>query len=236
MFRELEMKNEKLQGQINELKNEIDVLKNQVNLLEGENKKLRFKKSEMVGFSLKRGLRGVSPDEGKPAIMKYILNKISKDARILDVGFGSGVYGKLLRAFYYQNIDGIDIYGQNIEEMGLDKIYNKIFIEDILDFDFEYYDLIIMGDVLEHIELETAKGLLSRFIKDNKCGSMIISIPYEYEQDKVYGNKHEKHLQPDVTAEYMKEHYPYLKLIDSSTMVHSNSILAVYVWNRDDTK
>lgn len=236
MFRELEMKNEKLKGQINELKNEIEVLKNQVNLLEGENKKLLFNKFDIVGFSLKRGLRGVSPDEGKPAIMKYILNTISKDAKILDVGFGSGVYGKLLRAFYYQNIDGIDIYDKNIEEMGLDKIYDNIFVEDILDFDFDYYDLIIMGDVLEHLELESAKKLLLRFIEDSKCGSMIISIPYEYEQDELYGNTHEKHLQPDVTAEYMGEHYPYLKLIDSSIMAHSNSILAVYVWNRHENR
>jgi len=233
MVRELEMKNENLQDQVNELKNKIEVLNNQVNFLEGENNTLRFEKSEMVGFSLKRGLRGVSPDAGKSTIIKYILDNIPKDARILDVGFGSGVYGKLLRAFYYLNIDGIDIYSQNIEEMGLDKIYDNIFIENILDFDFDYYDLIIMGDVLEHLELESAKKLLSRFIEDMKCSILIISIPYEYEQDELYGNIHEKHLQPEVNAEYMEEHYPYLKLIDSSMMANSKNILAVYIWNRD---
>jgi 2-polyprenyl-3-methyl-5-hydroxy-6-metoxy-1,4-benzoquinol methylase len=175
-------------------------------------------------------LRGLSPDEGKPAILKFILENIDKDAKILDVGFGSGVYGKLLRAFYYQNIDGIDIYGQNIEEMGLNRIYDNIFIENILDFDFDFYDLIIMGDVLEHIELESAKKLVSGFIKHKKCRAMVVSVPYEYEQDELYGNHFEKHLQPDVTSVYMEKHYPHLELIDSSSMANSGHTLGVYVW------
>ena len=233
MVRELEMKNEELISQINELRTEIKVLRRQLIFSERDNQKLQQERSEQVGFSLKCGLRGVSPDEGKPIIIKYILENIRKDARILDVGFGSGVYGKLLRALYYQNIDGIDVYGKNTEELGLDKIYDNIFIENILYFDFDYYDLIIMGDVLEHLELESAKKLLQGFIDGKKCSSLIVSIPYEYEQDELYGNTHEKHLQSEVTAEYMEEHYPYLKLIDSSIMAHSDSILAVYIWNRD---
>jgi 2-polyprenyl-3-methyl-5-hydroxy-6-metoxy-1,4-benzoquinol methylase len=233
MVRELEMKNEDLISQIKELKNKIEVLQVQLISKESEIQKIKLERSEMVGFSLNRELRGLSPDAGKPAILKYILDNIPKDARILDVGFGSGVYGKLLRALYYQNIDAIDVYDKNIEEMGLDKIYDNIFIENILDFDFDYYDLIIMGDVLEHIELESAKKLLLRFIEDKRCNSLIVSIPYEYEQDELYGNNHEKHLQPEVTAEYMEEHYPYLKIIESSIMANSKNILAVYVWNRD---
>jgi poly(ribitol-phosphate) beta-N-acetylglucosaminyltransferase len=88
-----------------------------------------------------------------------------------------------------------------------------------------------MGDVLEHIELESAKELLSNFIKKNKCSHIIVSIPFEYEQDSIYGNKYEKHLQPDVNEEYMKEHYPYLKLIDSSAIPERNSSIATYVWD-----
>lgn len=233
MVRELEMNNENLRRELISLENDNHNLKNQLLNLKHENKRLQTEKPQELGYSLNRDLRGVSPDAGKPAILKYILDNIPKDAKILDVGFGSGVYGKLLRALYYQNIDGIDVYGQNIEAMGLNKIYDNIFIENILDFDFNYYDLIIMGDVLEHIELETAKKLLSRFIEGKKCSSLILSIPYEYEQGELYGNTYERHLQPEVTAEYMKEHYPYLKLIDSSMMANSKNILAVYVWNTD---
>ena len=204
----------------------------EIKSLEQAKQKYSFERSEIVGFSLKNNIRGISTDAGKTNIIKYILENISKDAKILDVGFGSGVYGKLLRAFYYENIDGLDIYGENIKEMGLDVIYNNIFIENILDFDFDFYDLIIMGDVLEHIELDSAKKLLSRFIDGNKCNHIIVSIPYEYEQDEVYGNKYEKHLQPKVTYGYMKENFPYLKLIDSEIMTHNGGVIATYIWNR----
>lgn len=234
MVKGLELKNKNLKTQLILLENENENLKGQLTNLKIENERLLAEGSEIVGYSLKTNLRGLSPDEGKPTILKYILENIRKDAKILDVGFGSGVYGKLLRAFYYQNIDGIDVYDKNIHEMGLDKIYDNILIENILDFDFDHYDLIIMGDVLEHMELEAAKKLLSSFIENKKCSTMIISIPYEYEQGELYGNSHEKHLQDEVTAEYMKKHYPYLKLIDSSIMAHSGSTVAVYIWNESE--
>lgn len=233
MVKELKMENEKLKTQLIICGKENENLKVHLNNLKVKNKKLISEVSK-TDLSLNRNLRGVSPDECKPTIMKYILENIKKDAKILDVGFGSGVYGKLLRAFYYQNVDGIDVYDKNICEMGLDKIYDNIFIENILDFDFEHYDLIIMGDVLEHLELESAKELLLRFIDNNKCSRLIVSIPYEYKQGELYGNSHEKHLQDGVTAEYMEKHYPYLKLIDSSIMAHSGNIVAVYVWNESE--
>jgi len=204
----------------------------EINLLEKQKQEYLVERSSITGFSLKNNLRGISTDAGKANILKYILENIKKDAKILDVGFGSGVYGKLLRSFYYQNIDGLDVYGENIKEMGLDLIYNNIFIENILDFDFDFYDLIIMGDVLEHIDLESSKKLLSKFINGNKCDHIIISIPYEYEQDEVYGNKYEKHLQPKITYQYMKENFPYLKLIDSAIMPHNGGVITTYIWKR----
>lgn len=30
--------------------------------------------------------------------------------------------------------------------MGLDRIYDNIYIENIIDFEFEYYDLILLGE------------------------------------------------------------------------------------------
>ncbi|KAF5078552.1 hypothetical protein DSECCO2_138300 [anaerobic digester metagenome] len=234
MVKELEMANNRLKNQLIISEKENEALKSQLTNLKIENERLSPTNSELVGYSLRNNLRGLSPDEGKPAILGHILENIRKDAKILDVGFGSGVYGKLLRAFYYQNIDGVDVYDKNIHEMGLNKIYDNIFIENIMDFHFEHYDLIIMGDVLEHIELESAKELLKGFIEDDKCSVLIVSIPYEYEQGELYGNPHEKHLQDEVTAEYMKKHYPYLKLIDSSIMTHSGNTVAVYVWNKSE--
>lgn len=230
MVRSLEIENKNLKSQINNLKVDNDRLIHEINILEIEKQE---KSREISEGSDKNFIRGVSTDAGKPEILKYILENVKKNDRILDVGFGSGLYCKMLRAFNYKNIDGIDIYDKNIVEMGLDKIYDHIYIEDILDFDFEYYDLIIFGDVLEHIELDSAKHLLSRIIEEDKCNHIIISIPYEYEQEEVYGNEYEIHLQSDVNEEFMEKHYPYLKLIDSSIIPQRGSIIATYIWKKD---
>ena len=243
----LELDKDGFQERVNVLERDKDGLQKGIdNLLEDnknfnyqvtdlirENEKLLKEKSEIVGFSLNNtNIRGLSTDAGKPEILKYILENIKKDEKILDVGFGSGVYGKLLRTFYYNNIDGLDVYGKHIKKMGLDKIYNNIFIENIIDFDFDFYDLIILGDVLEHLELKSAKKLLSGFINENKCDHIIVSIPFEYEQDEVKGNKYEKHLQPDVNEEYMKEHFPFLILFNSQIIPNHGSIIATYIWNK----
>lgn len=231
LVKELETRNKNLQNHIDVLSNRNKQLNTQIDILKSENRNLQSKlsgNSQLIGFSLHENLRGLSTDEGKIPVLKYIIENVNKDAKILDVGFGAGAYGKLLRSLYYQNIDGLDVYGDNIEEMRLELVYDNIFIQNILDFDFEYYDLIILGDVLEHIELKSAEKLLSRFIS-GKCGQMIVSVPYEYEQDELYGNEHEKHLQPEMNELFMEKHYPCLKLIDQ-VKSSSGHIIAAYYW------
>lgn len=235
MVKELEKDNIQLKNQLNNLKKTNIQLRAQIGSLESEKEQLNSQlnyKSHHVGFSIETNLRGVSSDEGKMSILKYIVENVEKHSRILDVGFGAGAYGKLLRSLYYMNIDGLDIYSDNIEEMGLDIIYDNIYIENILDFDFDFYDLIIMGDVLEHIELKSAKKLISNLI-ESKCGQIIISVPYEYEQDELYGNKYEKHLQPEMNDIFMEKHYSCLKLIDK-VKCDSGHTIATYYWKKDE--
>ncbi len=234
MVKELEKDNTHLKNRLDDLKKTNHQLNSQIISLKSENEQLNSQlkdKSAPVGFSIKNNLRGLSTDLGKLPVLKYVVENVKKDARILDVGFGAGAYGKLLRSFYYLNIDGLDIYDVHIKEMGLDKIYDNIYIQNVLDFDFEYYDLIIMGDVLEHMELEPAKKLLSSIIDEDKCGRMVISVPYCYEQDELYGNPYEKHLQPEIDEKYMEIHYPYLKLINKVKSASDHTI-AAYCWEK----
>lgn len=83
--------------------------------------------------------------------------------RILDVGPGYGVYGRIIRQVEKQKgfeplcyIEGVELFKPNIENVNFDlkSIYDKIRHQDIRDFSKECmdkYDLIIFGDVLEHI-------------------------------------------------------------------------------------
>jgi hypothetical protein len=82
----------------------------------------------------------------------------------------------------------------------------------ILDFEFDHYDIIIMGDILEHLSREDARTILTR-LKD-KCKELIVVVPYYLPQDEVFGNKYEIHLQPDLDDAIMAEHYPMLEMIN----------------------
>ena len=173
--------------------------------------------------------RGFSTKTGKRIIRDYILKNIPRDNTILDVGFGSGTYGRLLKNKGYHNIDGVDIYPEYIGKMGLKRFYRNIYIHDICNFQFKYYDLIILGDVLEHLILEDAQSLLKQFTQ--KAGHIIVSIPFEFPQGPT-DNPNEEHLQDKVTPGYMEWFYPCLKLFYASEMKDvPGKIIGVYTWN-----
>ncbi len=209
--------------------------------LSQELEELKKTKANKNMFNLEK--RGTSGDEGKAVFVDWVTNNVEKNEKILDIGFGSGVYGKILKAFYYKHIDGVDIWPKDLDEMGLHYIYDNIFISDILEFDFDHYDLIIMGDVLEHISLENSKKLLNRFISEDKVSKMFIQVPYMYENhNQWHGNPNEVHLQDEINEEYMAREFPFLELIKIDRVPYHKSALgrktgedtfcATYVWKK----
>lgn len=136
----------------------------------------------------------------------YILSRFpDTEIQILDVGPGKGAYSKLLRP-PYQNIDACEIWSSYIQEFELESKYRKIYVSDICDFEFDYYDLIIIGDVLEHLSIIKAQELLKRILP--KCSELIVAVPYELPQE---GPANERHVQEDLTPQIMLERYPVLK-------------------------
>ena len=73
------------------------------------------------------------------------------------------------------------------------------------------YDLIIFGDVIEHMTVERAQTVLER--AQSRCRDMIIGVPFLYPQDELYGNPWERHIQSDLTAEIFNERYPGFELL-----------------------
>lgn len=162
----------------------------------------------------------------------YISNKFKKrDIIILDVGPGVGAYSDLLR-FVYPNIDCCEIYEPYIDRHNLRFKYKNVFISDICDLEFDYYDLIIMGDVLEHIEYNKATDLICRMF--NKCEELIVCVPYNLPAGSYGGNDYEAHLQDDLNEKTMKERYPMLKMILSQPVYgHGMHNCGVFVKNND---
>lgn len=143
----------------------------------------------------------------KEEIKQWIKKNFNKNSAILDVGAGSGTYKNLL-GDDYKNMDAVEIYYPNIINYGLFEKYRNVFKCDIVDFKYSDYDLIIFGDVIEHLAIEDAKTVLNYAAK--KCKNFIVAVPYNNSQEENV-NKWEEHIQDDLTPENVLERYPMLK-------------------------
>ena len=160
----------------------------------------------------------------KKSIKKYLINRFPEDARILDVGAGEGTYYNLLND-YFKNMDAVEVFKPNIDNYELVNKYNTVVYGDIKDFEYDFYDIIIFGDVLEHLEVNEAQMVLKYAY--NRCKEMIVAVPYECEQGIAEDNVYEIHKQDDLTPENVLERYPMLKLL------HKNTKYGYYV--KDDS-
>jgi len=150
----------------------------------------------------------------------------NKGSTVLDIGAGSGKWGIALKENFI--IDAVEVWQENIDKFKLNEIYRKVYKSDILDFDFDFYDIIILGDILEHLEVEQAQNLINKLYK--KCNQLLIVVPYNYEQDDLGGNPYEIHKQPDLTEKLFMERYKGFKLL------FGNEIYGYFIKNNTNYK
>jgi len=144
-----------------------------------------------------------------------------KPKTVLDVGTGVGTYGKIIKRIDSNcYIEGVEVYTPYIEMYQLNMIYAKIHNIEIKKLVADnYYDLIIFGDVLEHMTKEDAIGIINWFKKFAKF--IFISIPIRYvprEWSRGYAqppreykeNIWEKHLHNWSYEDFQKEFGPFL--------------------------
>ena len=141
-------------------------------------------------------VKGTSSSDGKKETAEWI---IEKDIRtVLDVGAGSGTYAKLLEDNFImvEKIDAIEIWEPYIEYNDLRSKYSNVFSDDVRNWNDFNYDLVILGDVLEHMTKEEAMSVWSRVSQMAKHA--IISIPIiNYPQGHEHGNPYEEHVKED---------------------------------------
>lgn len=139
---------------------------------------------------------------------------------ILDVWPGDWQYSDLIREKKPDTkIFGCEIFEPYIEKYDLNSKYNGIYIKDVCDMkSFEKYDFIIMGDILEHIEIKRAIQLVKKLY--NEAKDFIIAVPYNYPQGEFEWNIHETHLQPDLTHQtFMDKYGRWCKLLIKNDLV-----------------
>jgi len=153
---------------------------------------------------------GTSYPKFKQEVKEYLINLLPQGANVLDVGGGDGTYGKLL--YDHCQLDTIEIFQGAVEHLKRTGYYQDVIQGDIrTSIIHKLYDLIILGDVIEHMTVDDAKLVIK--MCENQSDYVLIAVPYMYQQDALYGNKHEIHLQPDLTPEIFEMRYrEYVRL------------------------
>lgn len=150
-----------------------------------------------------------SYDYGKEDIVSFVYQHFAPGSSCLDVGACDGKWWDLLG--HYLTMDAVEIFEPNILAHNLLYKYRHVIDGDIADHRYSWYDLIIFGDVIEHMTVEKAQRVLE--YAKLRCHDMIIGVPFLYKQGPLYGNEYERHIQDDLTPEIFNERYPGFELL-----------------------
>lgn len=148
-----------------------------------------------------------------------VVNQLNPSS-ILDVGPGAGKWATLLKK-QGRMITGVEIHEPYVNQFNLRSLYDEIIIGDVCEISFlqeeigAFYELVLLGDVLEHLTVEQATDLLERL---KVCGiATLVLVPFGYEQGECYGNPHEAHKQPELTEALFHARYPgFIKLFSNN--------------------
>jgi len=152
------------------------------NQIENEEDLMKYYNEEYGKFNL-----DLKDDEGdrpgsnnKNSNLRYeqfydlIKNYIREDHKILDIGCANGGFIKFLREKGFENVFGIEIIKDYVDEIGDEKIIEGNIYS--IPFDDETFDVIIMDQVLEHI-VNLKKGIheVKRVLKNG--GLVCVGVP-----------------------------------------------------------
>jgi hypothetical protein len=126
---------------------------------------------------------------------------------VTDVGPGEGTYAKLFRPVH-EGVwwTAVEIHRPYVKKFRLNstktrRMYDEIHVEDVRESEAHLFhrDLVILGDIAEHLPREDAVALLHRIVEgpEDAPGAhhILVSVPIvESVQGEVDGNPHEAHL------------------------------------------
>ena len=144
-------------------------------------------------------------DSASPkAMIFHILKDNAQSVSVLDIGFGTGNLGRLIKSnpeSTHWTIDGIEGWEANClnKELIDQKIYRNIWhglAQELPSEALSKYNIICLLDVIEHLNAETAKWLLRTLLTNMGDDSFLfISTPlWYYPQDQHQDGDLEEHL------------------------------------------
>ena len=144
-----------------------------------------------------------------PAII-HLIQKL-KPGKILDIGKGFGKYGFLIHEYAGINnqekinperslkqqsnisIDAVEV-DPDLMLPHLEHIYQHVYFGDVLKIykELPAYELVLMIDIIEHINKEEATGLLKFLLKNGS--KIIVSTPIHFFEQQLYESEFENHV------------------------------------------
>ncbi len=140
----------------------------------------------------------MSSAEGKDWIKERVhALGAERPVRVLDIGPGVGTYAKLLAGPAVSRLTGIEIWEPYVHTYRLRQYYDEIIVGDAREVDLPECDVIILGDVAEHMSADDALALWKRSAEAARR-AVYLSIPIiHYPQGSIEGNPHEHHVVDD---------------------------------------
>jgi SAM-dependent methyltransferase len=151
----------------------------------------------------------MSSTEGK----SWTHERIARLARnqpisVLDIGPGVGTYAKLLRDLPIARITAIEIWEPYLRTYRLAEFYDEVIVADARTAEFPDVDVVILGDVAEHMTEAEALALWDQ-AGSAAALAVYLSIPIvAYPQGHIEGNAHETHVVDDWNHDRVIEAFP----------------------------
>lgn len=140
----------------------------------------------------------------------HLIQKLNPST-VLDIGKGFGKYGFLAHEYvginntkkidpakYLKNQSKLTIEAVEVDPdlmlPHLHQLYNKVYFGDILEIykGLSSYDMVLMIDIIEHLDKEGALLLLKRLLQNGS--NIIIATPIKYFEQELYESEYEHHI------------------------------------------
>lgn len=140
---------------------------------------------------------------GKEQTLAWFIANQEQINTVVDIGPGSGTYIKLIKEDAKCCVTarwiGVEIWAPYIEQFQLQSRYDEIINADVRTIDWKVIqpDVVIAGDVLEHMTKQDAVALVDQILAVAK--TLIVSIPIRHmpQDEHTYENPHEAHVKDD---------------------------------------
>lgn len=144
----------------------------------------------------------LSSAEGKDWIHSHVAELTrSGPVSVVDIGPGVGTYAKLLKDLPIDTIVGIEAWAPYVTTYRLHDHYDEIVVGDARTVALPPTDVVILGDVIEHMTRDQALELWARAC-DAATRAVYLSIPIvHYPQHEIEGNPFELHVEEDWSHE-----------------------------------